>query len=540
MAKYKSFWAIVIGVVAFSLLFLILYFKFNTNGYLPFSDAAKVADIARNMISGLGYNGKFSFWSSGIVNLSQKAAFPSPWMPPLMPFSIALAFKIFGVSDFSVMATSSIYFVLLTLFIFLLGRKLFGNLVGTLSAVAVATNIDFLNYATNGSSESLFTVEIVAAVYFISLKKKWATAISFLLMAFSYFTRPQGFIYIAGLLFYWLLINFKTQKALLLFALVLLIGFGIDYFVLPNFAGKYFLYSVMRRGIGTAAQISAGGSASDSLRGEIVMTSGIIPVLKKLFYNLYNFYKLLPEILSPYLAGLFVIGLFKWDRSRSGNSLKVVTTFMVFVTFFVTALSIPFFRYIHPVVPLVYLFAVETLVWIVAQIFKQPKYLILTSSLLILVFVVGQTLGVIFLDSRFIRNTHNVGKPPIYVALSRIAEENTKPSDFILTNLDTWASWYGDRRTIWYPVMPKQLIDPATGKITVDAIFLTSYLMDDQNYYMGQEWREIFDNPSNFRKWTCEGGDEIAREFKLKAVYMLNSDEDYEGQTAKAILLIKK
>jgi hypothetical protein len=153
---------------------------------------------------------------------------------------------------------------------------------------------------------------------------------------------------------------------------------------------------------------------------------------------------------------------------------------------------------------------------------------------------VGQTLGIIFLDSRFERNTQNAGKPPVYFVLSQILKENTNPNQVVVTNLDTWGSWYGERRTVWFPLEPKKLIDPSSGKIPFDAIYLTSYLIDDENYYMGDEWRLIFNNPNDSRKWTCEGCDKIAEEFKLKNIYTINPDMDKERVDVRAVLLIKK
>ncbi len=515
-------------------------------GYLQFSDAAKFADIARNIISGLGYNGKFSFWSSGIIDLSQRLAFPSPWTPPLMPLSIAASFQVFGINDFAVLATSFLYFILTLIFVYLLAKRVFkNNLVAILSTIAVGFNFDLITYATNGASESLFIFEIVIGVYLISLRKKWSTVLGFIFMVLLYFTRSQAFIYIAGTLLYWALTRFKRKKALYIFSLILVVGFLIDYFVLPRLAGKYFLYSVFGRGFGTLTQVSSGGSASDSLRGVTVQADGVITIIKKLFYNLYNFYKLAPQIINPYLLTLFVIGLFKWGKDRFNDSFRATTTFMVIITFLVAALSIPFFRYIHPIVPFVYIIGVGTLVELISN-FQFPisipkqKFIILVSTFLILVFGVGQTLGIMFLDSRFKRNTHNVGKPPVYVGLSRIMKENTDPSDFIITNLDTWGSWYGERRTIWFPGDPKQLVNSKDGKIPFDAIYLTSYLIDDQNYFMGNPWRQIFENPSDPKRWTCDGCREIAKEFKLKGVYTISPGEDYERDGAKAVLLIKK
>jgi hypothetical protein len=244
--------------------------------------------------------------------------------------------------------------------------------------------------------------------------------------------------------------------------------------------------------------------------------------------------------MSPYLFALFVLGLFKWGKEKLENSFKAASVFMVVLTLLVTAASIPFFRYIHPIVPLVYIIAVGTLVWIVSQVSNNKKFVIFASTFLILVFGVGQTLGVFLLDSRFEANTHNRGKPPVYVQLSYILRDNTNSNQIIITNLDTWGTWYGERKTVWFPLEPKQIIDPSTGKIPFDAIYLTSYLIDDQNYYMGSDWREIFNNPTDTKKWVCDGCAEIAKEFKLKGTYKVPASEDYEQQDASAILLIKK
>jgi len=82
-----------------------------------------------------------------------------------------------------------------------------GNLVGVLSTLAVGFNYDLIHYATSGASESPFIFEIVAATYFASLKKWWSNTVTILLFGFNVFTRPLAFIYIAGIILYWLLVN---------------------------------------------------------------------------------------------------------------------------------------------------------------------------------------------------------------------------------------------------------------------------------------------------------------------------------------------
>jgi 4-amino-4-deoxy-L-arabinose transferase-like glycosyltransferase len=523
--------------------------------FLHFSDSAKFADVARNLVNGLGYGSNFSFWSISIFGLIKTTVFSWFSTPPIMPFSIAVFFKIFGVNDFAVIATSFFYFLLTLIFVFLLAKKVFkSNLVGVLSTLAVGFNYDLINYATSGASESPFIFEIIAASYFISLKKKWSTIMAFLFLVLMYFTRPQAFIYITGIIFYWFLNNFKIKKATICFVGILIAGFLVDHYVLTILPDRLFLYSVTARGIGAATQIVSGGSPSDSLRGNVIASTGIITIATKIFYNLYNFYKLMPQILNPYLFALFVIGLFRWGKGRMLNSFKIATLFMFLLTLLVASASIPFLRYIHPVIPLVYIIAVGTLVEIISnfqfpisnqiQIFKfkisKQATINLSSLFLILLFGVGQTLGIFLLDSRFEANTHNIGIPPVYVALSYKLRDNTNKNDVVLTNLDTWGSWYGERKTVWFPLEPKQLIDPATGEIPFDAIYLTSYLIDDENYYMGADWRLIFNNPNDPKKWTCEGCAEIAKEFQLKGLFKVVATEDYERQDASAIILIKK
>ncbi|HKC04365.1 MAG TPA: glycosyltransferase family 39 protein [Patescibacteria group bacterium] len=531
----------ILGILAFSALILISFWNFNTNHYLYFSDGAKFAEVARQLSNNNGYGSYFSFFNKNVVQKEVNTVFPAKGVLPFLPFSILAFYKIFGVNDFAAIATSSFYFLLTLVFVFLLTKKLFKNsLTGLLSTLAIGSNYDLITYSINGASESPFIFEIIAALYFVTLKKKWATVIVFFLILVMYFTRPQAFIYIAGIVLYWLLINFKTKKALFYFGAVTIFGILIDRFILSPFSGKFFLYSIIHRGGNAVSQDSGGSGISNSLRGFVISVPSIGELFKKLFYNFYNFYKLISQIINPYLFMLFTIGIFRWKKEGYQDQFKIASIFMIIVTLFITAITIPLFRYIHPIVPLIYIIAVETLIWIVSQISNSKKFVIVVSSFLIFLFAVEPILGRIFLDSRFERKTHNVGKPAVYVKLSWILKDSTNENNTVITNLDTWGSWYGERRTVWFPLEPKQLINPSTGKIPFDAIYLTSYLIDDENYYMGDSWRLIFMNPNDPKKWTCDGCNEIAKEFTLKAVYKISSDEDYERQTANAILLVKK
>ncbi len=476
----------------------------NIIPFLKFSDAAKYADVARNLLLNNSFNSFFNFWGSNNAN----------WIQPVTPYSIILFFKLFGINDFAIIATSFFYFVLSLVFVFLLTQKIYKDkLTSILSTVAVGFNYNLINYATSGASETPFIFELVAGTYFLSLKKWWGNVLGVIFMILMYFTRPQAIIYIFGLILYYFISNYSWKKSLVYTFLTFLVGTLI-----------YAIFS--KQGLIAVTQNLPGMAVSNSLRGSTV-DFNLVVIIKKVFYNLYNFYKALPEIMNPYLFVLSVIGLFssfaKASKDRLQQSFNLSVLFMAGLTFLVTALTIPFYRYLHPVVPLIYIVGVGALV----EIFKEHKFKNIIATLLILFFAVGQTLGIVFLDSRFERKTHNVGKAPIYAEMSYKLKEITGNDDVILTNLDTWGSWYGERKTIWFPLEPSMILPV---KENIDYIYLTSYKMDDENYYMGKEWREIFTNPKTQK---------VLPDYKFVGEYEFKAEDNYERENGRAVLLVR-
>jgi len=102
-------------LLLFTLFFVVSYFKLNTSGYLQFSDGAKFASVARNLYQGNGYQQDFIFFGKGTLNKIRTNYFPAFGIPQVMPYSILVTFLINGVSDLSIIATSSFYFVLLVI-----------------------------------------------------------------------------------------------------------------------------------------------------------------------------------------------------------------------------------------------------------------------------------------------------------------------------------------------------------------------------------------------------------------------------------------
>lgn len=526
---------ILIECLIFGIISLFLFWHYLGNRHLTFSDGAKYADIGRNIAFGNGYSSSFIRFSN-TISLNKQGLFSAELIPPVAPILNAISFKLFGVSDSSVIGVSAFFYLVLVVSTFLLGKKLWGNLAGLISAIAVAADISFLNYATSGASEPLFAAEVVVAVLLFTLKQKWSDIAGIAVLVLMYFTRAHAPFFIFPLLFCFIQLKTqdyrKTVKIFSLGVLLIVLLAAATIFIPGITSGKL----LSERIIVSLVHNSSFAPANDVLRmgqaslGPLIL-SNIVPLIKKLFYNLYNFYKLIPNIFSPYLFAIFIIGLFRWNIGKVEKAFKITVLITAFLVIIVNALTVPLYRYLHPLMPLIYLLAGAELVIILRQIFKKKQFVNLASLFLIMFFVIGQTLGYIFLDSRFNAKLVNKDKPPVYVSLSKTLKDNTKPDDIVVTNLDTWGSWYGERRTIWYPLKPEQLMGLEDK---VDAIYLTSYLIDDENYYMGPEWRQTFQDPRNIKDKY------IAENYKFAKEFSLSSEETYEKQNARAVLLVRK
>jgi 4-amino-4-deoxy-L-arabinose transferase-like glycosyltransferase len=540
----QKIWSLLLLLVAFLTWFL--YWRLLLPPYLTFSDAAKFADIARNFIWGGGYRTSFSVWNLRAIETT--GFFPTPWVPPLFPLSLGLFFKIFSLNDLAVILTSGIFYLAGAITLFYLGKKIFGNLVGILASLAFIFDLAMLNYATSGASESLFIFELVLAALLIYQNTKVSRFFGFLVLLLMYFTRPSAIVYIICFVLLFIFLRFKKKAQLLRASGVVIFCWIMIELFLINSSGKYFLYPSISSFLYGTTHFLPTVASTATLRGGLVSANfQLKPFLSKFFYNLYNFYKLLPQILSPYFAAFFFLSLFRWEKEREKRIFRLIVLFMVVAIFIASAAFLPLYRYLHPVIPFMYLLAVEMLVWVVSKVVSSQwsvvrksritghqSLITVISLFLLFVFIIGQTIGKIFLDSRYLRAHTNLDKPPVYVELAWILKENTKPNDLVVTNLDTWGSWYGERKTIWFPLEPGQLIPQEGKKLKIDGIYLTSYKMDDENYYMGEEWREIFYQPEELKDPFFVENFELVGRFEIKP------EETYEKEGARAILLRRK
>ena len=230
----------VLFLILIGTLFSFGYYYLSTSGYLTFSDGAKFADIARNLMEGKGYGINFTFFTKPKTAAIASGVFSAKWVPPLMPFSIFLSFLILGVNDIAVIFTSGSFYIGSILLIYLIGEKIFGRLTGMLSALAFAVNVNLLDYATSGASETLFIFLILLPIYLFSFRKKVANYFGLFLLIVLFFARPHAPIYIFAIWIFYLLLRSKNKKEFIkAFSFSILAAIIIELF-LRQLSGQFF------------------------------------------------------------------------------------------------------------------------------------------------------------------------------------------------------------------------------------------------------------------------------------------------------------
>ncbi len=145
--------------------------------------------------------------------------------PPFYPWMIIVASKITGrLDEFASRAPAAISATLLLIITFLLGRRFGDEESGLLSAVALATNYQFLSNARESVMDMTFAFFIGLTVFLnyltLTRGRKWLFALSFLPASLAILTKgPAGLVIPAGVMFVCLMIRKEMKR--FIFPLVL-------------------------------------------------------------------------------------------------------------------------------------------------------------------------------------------------------------------------------------------------------------------------------------------------------------------------------
>ncbi|PIS15090.1 hypothetical protein COT63_01815 [Candidatus Shapirobacteria bacterium CG09_land_8_20_14_0_10_38_17] len=92
--------------------------------------------------------------------------------PPLYYLFLHFWMRLFGTSEIAIRALSFSFFLLTCFFIYLIGKKLFGQKTGILAAALSLVNPFLFHYAFEGRMYALLVLACTASIYFY-LKKSW-------------------------------------------------------------------------------------------------------------------------------------------------------------------------------------------------------------------------------------------------------------------------------------------------------------------------------------------------------------------------------
>lgn len=142
--------------------------------------------------------------------------------PPLFYFTLHLWMKIFGTSEAAIRSLSFLYFLLLVLTIFLIGKLLWDKKTGLLAALLTFANPFLFRYGFEGRMYSILAFFSTLSVYFYLKKNRWG----FILATAAALYSHHFAIFVVFVEFLWSLkrIIFEKQKIVKEIAPFFLIG----------------------------------------------------------------------------------------------------------------------------------------------------------------------------------------------------------------------------------------------------------------------------------------------------------------------------
>lgn len=472
------------------------------------------------MISGDGLVIHHSFFSPATLAAYQPGhSWPANFLP-LSSWIMSFFFKFLPINDFSIAIIGYLFFIICLGLTFLIAKKLHSPRAGIVATLLFASSLFFYDYAQNASSEIFFTLEILLFVYLALQKSKirWLSLFPLVLM---FLTRQQAILFLLSIPAYFVIFHLKSWRTRLITVLSAVVILSSLYLVAKRDVSS--IYSPLKPFY--SAQSSAGANSGVYLRGQDYKKDNIVPkaIVSKIFYNIYNFAKD-PERLAPsVIFFLFILSFFSPKNRQFTYFTATVLVFFILGA----AASLPNARYVHPIMPLVFISTSLTLI----QILDKFSPLNLNFKLfLVLIFIAIPTLGYFTLDARFRRQQFNFDKPTVYRQISDVLAKDIPKGQLIITNLDAWAAWYQGLTTMWFPLSPNHM-EGYQDKINYIAI--TNYLENDGDFALG-EWREVVYSPDTINNKFLKDN------YKILKTFVIQPDQVYENKEYKGTILVRK
>lgn len=464
-----------------------VYFHTHFVG-LEAPDAKEYAALARNVLEGKGLVASIELPYR--LMFDANVPFQELRIAPLHPLVISSLFSIFGISDFTAMLSSSLFFFLTIPLIYFLAREMFSKSIAVIATSIFILHPTILRYSISGLTEPLFTFLLTLGFYILikydSIKSFFLLGI---ILGLAALTREVAIYYLPGFLAY--IFFYKDRRAKN--SIVLLIAFAClmaaywirnyNIFGNPFFDIKYMLLAAF-------SPIFPGYTLEKSLVGTSPWQ--YLLAYPSAFFHKFlvglDYYYHTPYIreFNIYILGFFMVSLLRQHPTKKIEGLKLLLILLIAIQIFISSLTVKFYRYLVPFFPLIFIFATEFILflfsnnWIKSRIYRYVAIFILSVT-----FIYPFTYSIY---DGLIRPGESLRSKYSYII--DIAQNYTKEDSLILSDVPHIVGWYGKRTSIWLPYTLEMMHKIDREILSIDAILLTNHGMKDSNE--SEQWEEIF------------------------------------------------
>ncbi|MGZ3604291.1 MAG: glycosyltransferase family 39 protein [Thermodesulfobacteriota bacterium] len=495
------------------------FFAIHTND-VSGSDDREYASIARNIVNGKGIARNFVY----PIDINFFAKFPVPEFmhPPGYPLIIAGFFKLFGVSDRAAVLPSYLsYFILVILFFYFtktyleLGTAVLATVILIFSKVILDVSIVAL-------SEAVYTLFfLLFFMVFIKANSLGDIFLAGILLAASHLIRENIYPFLIPLFaFLYFYPDLPRSKKMIFFALGILVpilpnilrsyidtgspSFSYGKFVLMAFTEKYPGLSIYRD--------IQNPSLVDFLRevpGQIFI---------KYLNNLANTFKEILSNFNPCLLVFFIVEMFYWKVNPAYKRMKILFLSLFASQILFVCLFTSTYRFFIPFLPMMILFASES-VWRLSNILAgQVKVhwrrgILLLGRFAFLMFLIVPTAHLIVTSKGPPQLGFKI--PQTFYLIPReearklihFLDDELKKDKVVWTDLPEILEWEGNRFCGWLPTRIETIYE-IDKKIPVDAILITNFGATVRP--SGEGWKELlrseqslphFRNVKRYTRW---------------------------------------
>jgi 4-amino-4-deoxy-L-arabinose transferase-like glycosyltransferase len=473
------------------------YYKISFT-HLFLNDAMDYASIGRNLARGDG------FISSYITPLSlvNKPEVPHPdlWRAPLWPLVLAVFIKLLGATDQAVAIATGFFYIAGAGLIYLVGRELFGQLVGVVSAVVYIFSAQNLVNSVSGMTETISVFMILLAIYLAIApftRSVWGDFIAGAGLGLFYLTRYNALLFVPFFIIFvcWrrnfavssgirYLTGFVSVVSPWLIRNYLLMGsplFSLQKYEPVMFTATYPGYSFY--------------TMLDKINVVQFIKAHPEQIMQKIISGWAEFYAgiLGPEFtgISPWLFTLFLLSfllplgqMLKYKRLELRPLLAVC-----FAVQLIALLAIHFiYRLFFIFMPFYIIFGVAAMVWILIKI---ADYLPVRKNGFVSVFLLILTGVFVFSNLPVFAPLPKEEMPIIALRESVKAVTDISTRDgLILSNDGHLLAWYGDRYAAKLPYKVDMI--PEIEKLAPVKLIYLSSRINWNTPESDKSWKEVF------------------------------------------------